>query len=196
MERGGFPRPRSDVGHDVLDPGHAKGEDGFGFEVKRLDLVFQSLLRGVLLHGQELHLETGDEGRGKLGAVVPNPLDGIVGVLDVVDPDVEATVGLADEGIVLHFAVGAFGLEVLFLAFALPATVDGVLVVDPKLDIPGIDFPDLGSPEDGSEGFPRGAGLDERTGGGLGVEADELSATDGRVEHQGFECGVGEDGHW
>lgn len=189
---------RLDVGHDVVHPGHAKGQNRLRLEVERLDGVFQTLLAfafGLGL-GQEFRLETGHEVRGKLGAVVAEPLDGIVGVLDVVDAHVEAPVGLADQRIVLDFAVGALRLEILVQSFLFPATVDGVLVVHPKLDRAGIDLPDLRGAEDEGERLQGLPGLDGGLRHGLRVQTDELPATDGRVEHEGFEGGVGEDdGH-
>ena len=185
------------MGHDVVHPGHAKGQNRLRLEVERLDGVFQTLLAfafGLGL-GQEFRLETGHEVRGKLGAVVAEPAHGVVGVLDVVDAHVEAPVGLADQRIVLDFAVGALRLEILFQSFLFPATVDGVLVVHPKLDRAGIDLPDLRGAEDGGEGFGGRAGLDGRTGFRLRVQTDELALPDGRVEHEGFQSGVREDGH-
>lgn len=186
------------MGHDVIRPGHAESEDAFGLEVEGLDLVVQPLLAlpfGLGL-GQELRLETGDQRRGKLGAVVANPAHGIVGVLDVVDAQVEGAVGLADQRAVLHVAVGTFGLEVALHALALAPTVHGVFVVDANLDVPGIDLPHLGAPEDGSERLPGDAALDRATGGGLRVQTDELALAKRGVQHEGFQCGVREDGHF
>jgi len=187
----------SNVGQNVIRSGHPESEDAFGLEVEGLDGVLQSLLAlAVLRNGQEFGLETGDQIRGKLGAVFTNPLDGIVGMLDVVDAHVERAVGLADQRIVLDLAVGALRLEVPGLAFLFPATVDGILVVAPKLDVPGIDLVDLRGAEDEGERLQGLPGLDGGLRHGLRVQPDELPATDGRVEHEGFEGGVGEDdGH-
>ena len=117
-------------------------------------------------------------------------------MLDVVHPDVERSVGLANQSIVFDLAVGALGLETLVQSFLFPATVHGVLVVHSKLNIPGIDLPDLRGAEDGRERLGGLPGLDEGTGGGLRVQTDELALPDCRIEHEGFERGVREDGHF
>ena len=185
------------MSHDVIRPGHAESKDAFGLEVERLHLVVKPLPSLAFLgSGQKFGLETGDQIRGKLGAVVANPLDGIVGVLDVVDPDVERSVGLADQRVVFDLAVSALRLEIIFQSFLFPASVDGVFVVHPKLDIPGIDLPDLRGAEDGRERLGGLPGLDKGTGGGLRVQTDELALPDGRVEHEGFKGGVRDDGHF
>ena len=67
---------RLDVSHDVIRSGHAESKDAFGLEVERLHFVLKPLLALAFLgDGQKFGLETGDQIRGKLGAVVANPLD-------------------------------------------------------------------------------------------------------------------------